>query len=75
MATTYWEQVKTIYCQRARGEAALEVEVMVPAEPIPDWPKRVIAHRCSLAQDCEVQGIGNCCWTGANPLNDPFEGI
>jgi hypothetical protein len=72
MAVTQWEEAKVIYCERAHERAALELEVIYPSEPIPDWPRRVIGHRCSLAAKCEVQGFGNCYWTGANPLNDPF---
>lgn len=75
MAITHWEQVKTIYCQRAKGDASLEFEVITPGEPIPDWPQRVIAQRCSLAAECAVQGVGKCRWTGTNPLNDPFAEI
>jgi hypothetical protein len=73
MAVRQWEPIRTIYCERAQQLAALEVEVLYPAEPLPECFKRVVAHRCSLAVDCEVRGVGNCFWTGENPLNDPFE--
>lgn len=75
MAVKQWEQIKTIYCERAHHYAALEVEVLYPSDPLPEWTQRVVAHRCSLAPECEVQGVGNCYWTGSNPLNDPFEVI
>lgn len=72
MAVKRWEQIKTIYCERAQQTAALEVEVIYPADTLPEWSQRVVSHRCSLAVNCEVRGVGNCYWTGENPLNDPF---
>jgi len=75
MAVKYWEQERVIYCERAQQLAALEVEVVYPADSLPEWTQRVVAHRCSLSTDCELRGVGNCYWTGSNPLNDPFEVI
>lgn len=72
MAVKAWEQVKTIYCERANAEATLEFEVVYPSEPLPDQPPHIVGRRCSLALDCAAHGNSNCCWTGANPIYDPF---
>lgn len=72
MAVKNWEKLKTIYCERASAEVVLEVEVVYPSEPLPDQAPRILGHRCSLALGCAANGNSNCCWTGTNPVYDPF---
>ena len=74
MAAIGWEPVRTIFCEQAGAEASLEFRLVFPSDHLPDQPARVIARRCSLGLACsEKTGILGCCWTGTNPLYDPFE--
>jgi hypothetical protein len=74
MAVKVWQKVKTQYCDRVGCEVSLEAEAIYPADPLPDQPPRLVAHRCSNAADCMLLPQANCVWSGANPLVDPFSG-
>jgi hypothetical protein len=72
MAEKHWEVIKEIQCRRAGCKAALEVEVVYPAEFMPDQAARITAQRCSLGQNCSMLGQVACMWAGSNPDYDPF---
>ena len=52
MAFRTWQVDKIKYCELVGQEVALEMEVIYPAEHLPDQPPRVNAHRCSNAMIC-----------------------
>lgn len=68
-----WQVIKVQYCQHAGKEVALEAEVVYPAEFLPDQPPRILAHRCSEAFSCNLDGRASCVWAGTNPMYDPFK--
>lgn len=72
MAETGWQVVKVRYCHHVNKEVGLEAEVVFPAEFLPDQAPRVIAHRCSHAVACNLDGRPSCVWAGTNPAYDPF---
>ena len=72
MAFRTWQVEKIQYCEHAGREIALEVEVAVPAERLPEQPPRVIAHRCSNAVACNLFDKAVCKWCGSNPNYDPL---
>ena len=53
MAERTWEVSKVCYCEHVKQEVSLEAEVLHPADFLPD-PPRVLAHRCSLARQCNL---------------------
>jgi len=73
MALKNWESIKVQYCQHVSDEVALEVQVVYPADIMPDQPPRVLAHRCSHALICNLKDRPICVWAGTNPAYDPFE--
>lgn len=75
MAVRTWQPIKIRFCDHAGAEVALEVEVVYPAEFLPDESPRVIAHRCSHAIDCNLDGRPSCVWAGTNPVFDPFREV
>jgi len=72
LAETGWQVVKVRYCHHVNKEVGLEAEVVFPAEFLPDQAPRVIAHRCSHAVACNLDGRPSCVWAGTNPAYDPF---
>jgi hypothetical protein len=72
MAELIWETIKVRYCEHAQAEVGLEAEVVYPADMLPDSPPRVLAHRCSHAFACCLDGRPSCIWAGTNPCYDPF---
>jgi len=72
MAQRTWQPIKAQYCSRAGDEVQLEVEVVYPAEYLPDQEPRVLAHRCSHAMICNLEKQASCIWAGTNPAYDPF---
>jgi len=72
MADRLWEKIKTIFCNHAGCEVHFEVEVIYPAEWMPDQPPRVLAHRCSHGVYCRMQDKASCIWAGTNPVYNPF---
>lgn len=75
MTTKNWQPIKVSFCQHIREEVALEAEVMIPAEWLPDQSTRIGAHRCSHAMSCNQDGRPSCIWAGTNPAIDPFSEI
>lgn len=73
MAETEWQVVKVRYCHHVNKDVELEAEVVFPAEFLPDQAPRVIAHRCSHAIACNLDGRPSCVWAGTNPAYDPFK--
>ena len=49
MAQKKWQIEKFHYCEHVGQEVELEVQVVYPADQLPDQPPHVIAHRCSKA--------------------------
>ncbi len=72
MAIRKWQPIKTCYCQHVDQEVTLEIEVVLPAEWLPEQKARIIAHRCSHALACNLDGRPSCIWSGTNPMIDPF---
>jgi hypothetical protein len=68
MATKVWEVVKFYFCEYVGHEVACEAQVVYPADNLPDAP-RVIAHRCSCANNCDIEDKANCPYgiTDMNP--------
>ncbi len=71
MALRTWQVEEIKYCEHVGREIALEVEVVYPAEFLPDQPARVLAHRCSNAIECNLMEKPVCAWAGTNPNHNP----
>ena len=67
MAQKQWQVEKVHYCEHVEQEVALEVEVVYPAEYLPDQPPHVIAHRCSKALECNGLDKMVCAYCFTNP--------
>jgi hypothetical protein len=72
MGQRTWVRQKTIVCERTGRDVALEVEVALPAEVLPDQAPRVLAHRCSYGVSCNSLDRPMCSWAGSLPGYDPF---
>ncbi len=72
MAVRMWQTIKMRYCDHAEARVALQAQVIYPAEVLPDQAPRVLAHRCSHAFACNLDGRPSCIWAGTNPAYDPF---
>jgi hypothetical protein len=72
MAVKTWQPIRVCFCNHAGREVALEVEVVYPAEWLPDQAPRVLAHRCSNGIQCNLDDRPSCVWAGTNPAFDPF---
>ena len=72
MSVRVWQPIKISYCQHVGSEVALEAELVYPPEWLPDQSPRVMAHRCSRAIACNLDGRPSCLWAGTNPMMDPF---
>ena len=71
MAERIWVVSKISYCEHVNDDAALEAEMLFPADNLPD-PPRVLSHRCSLGMQCNQFAQPACIWAGTNPDHDPF---
>jgi hypothetical protein len=67
-----WQVEKIKYCEHVGHDIALEVEVIYPAEHLPDPKPLVVAHRCSDATACNMFDRQVCKWCGTNPDHDPM---
>lgn len=72
MAEKTWEVIKVRYCYHVEQKVGLEAEVVYPADLLPDQEPRILAHRCSHAFGCNLDGRTSCTWSGTNPAIDPF---
>lgn len=72
MAHKAWQVIKVRYCEHAGAEVSMEAQVIFPADFLPEQAPRVIAHRCSQALACNLDGRASCVWAGTNPNFDPF---
>ncbi|MCL4824505.1 MAG: hypothetical protein KJZ57_09840 [Anaerolineales bacterium] len=72
MAYRAWQVEKIEYCENAGREVTLETEMAYPADHLPDQPPRVIAHRCSNAEVCNLLDKAACKWCGTNPDYSPL---
>jgi hypothetical protein len=72
MAFRTWQVDKIKYCELVGQEVALEMDVVYPAEHLPDQPPRVNAHRCSNAMICNQLEKPTCIWCGTNPDRKPL---
>lgn len=72
MAIKVWEPIQFCYCQHVNQQVALEAQVVLPPEWLPDQPPRVLSHRCSQGLKCNLDGRPSCLWAGTNPASDPF---
>lgn len=72
MTERRWEPIREQYCDHAGCNVALEVQVVLPPEYLPDQPPRIIAHRCSRGLQCNSFTHPSCVWAGTNPAYDPF---
>lgn len=71
MAQKQWQIEKVHYCEQVGQKVELEVQVVYPADPLPDQPPRVIAHRCSKALECNQLGKMVCSYCFTNPDLQP----
>ena len=71
MALRTWEVSKICFCEHIKREVALEIEVVYPADILPESP-RVLSHRCSEGLICNQFSKPACVWAGTNPEHDPF---
>lgn len=67
MAQRKWQVSKVFYCDHVEHEVALETEVVLPPEYLPDQPPRILARRCSNAIECNSLDKATCAWCGTNP--------
>ena len=68
-----WEPAKICFCHHIKREVSLDTALVYPSEWLPDQPPRILAHRCSNAVECNLDGRSSCMWSGTNPAFDPFE--
>ena len=73
MAVKKWESIKLKQCERVAKEVSLDVEMIYPADWLPDQTVQVTGHRCSYAYACNLDDRGSCVWAGSNPAYDPFK--
>ncbi len=73
MAERTWQPIKISYCHHVGHRVALQAELIYPAEWMPEQLPRVLAHRCSDAVGCNMDGRPSCIWAGTNPVFDPFK--
>ncbi len=71
MALRTWQVEKIGYCEHVGHEVALEVEVIYPANELPDSAPRIVAHRCSNAGECNAMDKPACQWCATNPNHSP----
>lgn len=71
MAQKKWQVEKVHYCEHVRQEVALEVELVYPADHLPDPPPHVTAHRCSKALECNKHEKMVCAYCFTNPHQLP----
>lgn len=72
MSVKTWQVIKVRYCHHVNQEVGFEAQVIYPADFLPDFEPRVVAHRCSHAFACNLDGRSSCTWAGTNPQIDPF---
>lgn len=68
-----WVDRKTVYCDRAGCQVALQVELAVPPEHLPEQLPRILARRCSHGLECNLIEKASCIWSGTNPDYDLFK--
>lgn len=74
MSEKIWETQKVQYCQHVNEQVSLQVQVVYPADFLPDQPGRILARRCSHGSACNLDNKPSCVWAGTNPSFDPFKG-
>jgi hypothetical protein len=67
MAQKKWQVERVHYCEHVGQAIALEVQVVYPADHLPDQPPHVIAHRCSKALECNQVDKPTCSYCFTNP--------
>ena len=67
MAQKKWQIEKVHYCEHVGQEVDLEVQVVYPADHLPDQPSHVMAHRCSKALECNQVDNTVCSYCFTNP--------
>jgi len=67
MTEKKWLLEKIHYCEHVGLEVKFEVQVVYPAENLPDQPPHVIAHRCSKALECNQMDKQVCAYCFTNP--------
>ncbi len=73
MANKIWQVEKTKYCEHLQEEVAIEVELVYPAEQLPEQAPRSLARRCAKAMECNCMEHPACSLSGTNPDVDPVE--
>lgn len=67
MAQRQWFVTKVCYCDHVGHEIALETQLVLPAEHLPEQAPRITARRCSYAIECNGIEKPACAWSGTNP--------
>jgi hypothetical protein len=70
MAQKKWQVEKVHYCEHVGQEVALEVELVYPADYLPN-PPHITAHRCSKALECNKVDKMVCAYCFTNPDQQP----
>ena len=71
MAQKQWHVERVHYCEQVRQEVELKVQVVYPADHLPDQPPHVTAHRCSKALECNQVDHPVCTYCFTNPNVQP----
>jgi hypothetical protein len=71
MAQKKWQIEKFHYCEHVQQEVELEVQVVYPADQLPDQPPHITAHRCSKALACNQLDKLVCYYCFTNPDQKP----
>ena len=69
MAWETWRTVKRAQCEFVNEEVALESKLVHAADLLPDQPPRVMAYRCSSAENCDRFGHPACPLGSHTPQN------
>ena len=69
MAKKVWQVEKTKHCEHMHEEIAIEVEVVYPAEHLPEQAPRVRARRCSKALECNCIEHPACSLSGTKCIS------
>jgi hypothetical protein len=62
MAWESWRAGKQTHCEVMDEKVTLQSRLAFAADNLPDQPPRVLAHRCSSAENCDHFDQNKCPW-------------
>lgn len=71
MSQKQWKVAKVHYCEHVGQDVQLDVQVVYPADHLPDQPPHITAHRCSKALECNQLNKMVCTYCFTNPDINP----